>query len=459
MPKKKQLATVTVPNVELVRVGTWNASTGRVTIDRSDLDSMVAAAGDGETDRAPVKLGHVEEPDKGYPSLGWVENLRVEQRSPGEGKPDVDVLVGDLVGVPAALAEIMPSAYRRRSVEIDWGVTTASGDKHRAVLAGLALLGEEAPAVKGLADVLPLFEVPERTAAAGNADAESRDRVEFADGPEDSAEEDRLREIRWAVQSVVRGLIEVAMQTGNPAKIPDLLETVAEPLRSLLPQGMRDMLSSMGQTSTDEPAAGGDDKDQTMRYGAATKRLLGLAEDATDEQVETTLSERGGRDALQEALDATDGDDGDGDGDDDENDDGSGDEPPSALSASTLSELREAGLTVVDSDTVARLQEGAQAGLEARTAQQAEQIDRAITSALSDGRLRPTDEKKWRSRLERDFATFSEVLAEQPVVVPLGERGVEDTGGAGPTGDEFAEGDEAYPSDWLPEVTQQTAGD
>lgn len=148
------MPTVNIPGVALVRAGTWNASTGRVTISKADLRDMATAAQDPDVDAAPIKLGHVDPRFDGEPALGWVKNLRLSS--------DGSTLLGDLVDVPAALADIIPTAYARRSVEIAWGTEAPDGTKRGAVLTGLALLGVSAPAVKGLADVY--------TATAGDAD-------------------------------------------------------------------------------------------------------------------------------------------------------------------------------------------------------------------------------------------------------------------------------------------------
>jgi hypothetical protein len=142
---------VTIPNVELVASGSWLAAAGDGTLTEDDLDAMVAAAADPEVDAAPLRIGHTDARFDGEPSLGWVENVRREGTK----------LLGDLVGVPAKLAEVIPAAYRRRSVEMlgsaDTPVTTASGKTYSRVLSGLALLGVQRPAVKGLADVLALY--------------------------------------------------------------------------------------------------------------------------------------------------------------------------------------------------------------------------------------------------------------------------------------------------------------
>jgi hypothetical protein len=143
MPTTTRLATVTLRDVEITAAGSHLASTGPVTITPEDLDAMIEAAQDPEVDHAAVRIGHTDPRFDGEPAVGWVENLRrVGNR-----------LVGDVSGVPARMAELVQTAFRRRSAEVGWGVRTPSGKTHPAVLTGLALLGVTAPAVKGLADV------------------------------------------------------------------------------------------------------------------------------------------------------------------------------------------------------------------------------------------------------------------------------------------------------------------
>jgi hypothetical protein len=146
-----RMATATIRDVELVSTGTWSASTGVTRIERGDLESILAAAADPDVDAAPIKLGHIDPRFDGEPAAGWVRPTRIVDR---DGR---STLLGDFVGMPARLAELAPTAYRRRSVEIIWSAKTAKGRAYRAVLTGIALLGVAAPAVKGLADVMALF--------------------------------------------------------------------------------------------------------------------------------------------------------------------------------------------------------------------------------------------------------------------------------------------------------------
>lgn len=148
---------VTVKDVPLIRVGTWDASTGESAITREDLDNIVAAAARTDVlDLPVVKIGHTDprfdNPDwDGEPAYGQVTNVRVTDDRDG-------TLVGDLVNVPTELAEKLDSAYPYRSVEIYWGVKLKDDrgkvlEEFPAVLTGLALLGESAPAVSGLGTI------------------------------------------------------------------------------------------------------------------------------------------------------------------------------------------------------------------------------------------------------------------------------------------------------------------
>lgn len=149
-------ATATIRDVELVSVGTWAASTGVTKVTRPDLEAMLAAHADGLVDHAPIKLGHAsplnDDLGDGEPAYGWVIPTGIRPNAAG-----ADTLVGDLVGMPAKLAEVAPAAYRRRSVEIAWQVKTTGGKTYAAALIGIALLGAAPPAVKGLADLVALY--------------------------------------------------------------------------------------------------------------------------------------------------------------------------------------------------------------------------------------------------------------------------------------------------------------
>jgi hypothetical protein len=141
---------VTIPDVELVRVGVHEISNGTWHVERADLADAVAASRAGVIRDPVIKLGHEGPMRDGAPALGRVRNLRVTNGG--------DVLVGDFVDVPRAVAAMMPKAWPQRSVEglVDWDF---GGRTWRLVITACALLGATMPGVQGLADIADLEDV------------------------------------------------------------------------------------------------------------------------------------------------------------------------------------------------------------------------------------------------------------------------------------------------------------
>ncbi|BBY76995.1 hypothetical protein MPRF_38940 [Mycolicibacterium parafortuitum] len=136
---------VTIPNVDLVRVGVHEISTGTWRVTPEDLADAVAAHRAGAIRDAVIKLGHTGMGDAA-PALGRVSNLQLGESG--------NVLIGDFHGVPKAVAAVIRRAYPQRSVE-GWVNYTdpVSGRGFRFVLTAVALLGAELPGVDGLADL------------------------------------------------------------------------------------------------------------------------------------------------------------------------------------------------------------------------------------------------------------------------------------------------------------------
>jgi hypothetical protein len=141
----------TIPNVELVKVGVWQCSTGEWTVTAADLASAVAAAKAGVIRSAPLKLGHQGPMRDAAPALGRVTNLRTTNNG--------NILVADFVDVPRALAPVLAKAYGQRSVEALIDYEAADGRRWPLVIEAVALLGAQLPAVDGLADVAALYGV------------------------------------------------------------------------------------------------------------------------------------------------------------------------------------------------------------------------------------------------------------------------------------------------------------
>jgi len=141
----------TIRGVELVRVGTWEISTGEWTVTADDLAAAVAAHNAGVLPRPRLKIGHTDPRFDGGPALGRVDNLRLADGG--------NTLVGDFVDVPAAVASLLPHSYPSRSVEALIDYTAPDGTVWPLVIQAVALLGGTAPGIETLADITNLHGV------------------------------------------------------------------------------------------------------------------------------------------------------------------------------------------------------------------------------------------------------------------------------------------------------------
>ncbi|MDL4812808.1 hypothetical protein [Actinomadura opuntiae] len=160
---------VTVPNVELMHVGTWDISTGTATFTSGDLANAVAALDCPAVRRPVLKLGHTEpDPDEhgmrwdGEPAIGYIANMAVVEGG--------RTLVGDYAGMPAWLTgEVLASAYPDRSIEGHYDFRCQLGHTHPFVVTAVALLGVVPPGIgtlQSLQDVAALYGVAAADAVA-----------------------------------------------------------------------------------------------------------------------------------------------------------------------------------------------------------------------------------------------------------------------------------------------------
>lgn len=141
---------VTYPNVELLAVGEdWITSTGVFTFTPEDLESAIAAEFAPELPGPVLKFGHTDHRfmGDGEFSVGRVKNLRMSANGM--------TLIGDFVGVPRWLADVLPYAYPRRSIEGDWvGMSRRNQPTWEGFhLTAMALLGAFYPACARLEDL------------------------------------------------------------------------------------------------------------------------------------------------------------------------------------------------------------------------------------------------------------------------------------------------------------------
>lgn len=141
-------ALVTIPSVEIVHTGFhWRGHPEPTTVTRAHLESIVQAAQDPIIPRPGVKLGHSDPRFQGEPYLGRLINLRLNDKG--------DAVIADWAGVPAWLANIHDTAWPSRSAELDHGKTLGypGAEKYPVVCTGLALLGVHPPAITILDDI------------------------------------------------------------------------------------------------------------------------------------------------------------------------------------------------------------------------------------------------------------------------------------------------------------------
>lgn len=171
----------TIRDVELIRVGTWEISSGEWAVTADDLRAAVAAHTAGVVRRPVLKIGHTDPRFDGGPALGRIDNLRITDGG--------NTLVGDFVDVPGPVATLLPHSYPSRSVEALLDYEAPDGTVWPLVLTAVALLGQTAPGIETLADI---------TALHGVAASSARRVVVAATPPRSNRPADRARAIAVA---------------------------------------------------------------------------------------------------------------------------------------------------------------------------------------------------------------------------------------------------------------------
>jgi hypothetical protein len=152
VPAAAPLASIS--GVELMHTGQWDISTGTVEFTQDDLMAAVSALDCPAIRRPVLKLGHTDPRFDGEPACGWVANLATTDNG--------NTLVGDYVGMPGWLGDILPSAYPDRSIEGAWNFQCQIGHVHPFVVTAVAFLGVTAPGIgtlESLQDVAAMYGV------------------------------------------------------------------------------------------------------------------------------------------------------------------------------------------------------------------------------------------------------------------------------------------------------------
>jgi hypothetical protein len=161
---------ITIPNVTLIKVGAWPAHgnspgmSNEVVFTEEDLRNIIAAMECPDVKEPRMILGHTGPTAPAGMSAVADEGFFGEQ--PAIGKfincalsSDGQEITGDLAGVPAWLAKILPTAYPNRSTEVYWDVPSGipGAPNHACIMPRVALLGTGLPAVATLEDLRVFF--------------------------------------------------------------------------------------------------------------------------------------------------------------------------------------------------------------------------------------------------------------------------------------------------------------
>lgn len=443
-----EFALQTIPGVEIARVGTWQTSTGTWVCTPADIQDAVRAAAD-PTFRTPViKLGHTDPRFDGEPAFGVIKNIRASE--------DGQVLLGDLTGVPAWLAEMMPTSYPSRSIEATMDVTTPQGARYGMVVNGLALLGVALPAIQSLGQLRERLGVTEDVMAAALPEGVTASRAVFASVPAGegagvivraSATIDQLiqavkgwvtgkglsdycyvREVYtdrvildddqgrlWAVTWAESG---GTFTFGDPQAVMVEYVPVANTVAAAAARSVnlpliyvRGQVAAAG-SATGPITEGANVPDLTERQ-RRIREALGLGEDVTAEQIEQ---------AVLDKLQAPPAE-------------------PSTSQAGTAPATTDPGQAAPEGQQAApQPQQVAASGpdprleqitelsrevAELRRARYEEGRDRVIQAALATGKIKPAQRDTWVARYDKDPALTADILAslEPGTAVPVAARG------------------------------------
>ncbi|WOF21172.1 hypothetical protein IHV82_03855 [Mycobacterium avium] len=402
---------MTVPGVELMRVGKWNLSTGEWECTTKEIAAAIDAHNKGLLRKPVIRLGHNDPRFSGDPAVGWLDNLRASE--------DGQALIGDMVGVPEWLAEILPSAYPSRSIEGLYDYTAPDGSEHEFVLTGLALLGATRPGVESLQslqDVARLYDI----AAAGQVGGKAIElTIEAADAPKpygdvkyadpkngkypiDTAEHVRAA---WAYINMPKNQKDYS--AAELAQIKDRIKAAAKKFGIKI---------EAGEASETEGGA-------IVALPEKVAEALGIDASADEDTVLAKIAE------LKPPAPAAEPEP----------------EPQPAPVAAAAGVVN--GLVQIEQATLDELKAAAAQGVEARARQIAEEDERTVMAAIGQGKIAPARKDHWLAALKADRDGTKQVLASLAAgLIPVNEVGHQ--GVAGQIGFEGAPDPEQQAKDY-----------
>ena len=418
---------VTVPGVELMKVGKWNLSTGEWECTPTEIQAAIDAHQADVLRKPVIRLGHNDSRFSGEPAVGYLDNLRSSE--------DGQTLLGDMVGVPQWLADIMPSAYPSRSIEGLYDYTAPDGSEHEFVMTGLALLGATKPGVeslKSLQDVATLYDtvaaaekiggkaIEVMIEAASKADDDGVEPdgdsgsdatkkpfgdVEYADP---GYQDDGVSRYPIDTKAHVKAAWAYINKSSDAGKYhPNQLRRIKDRIKAAAKKfGIK--IEAATASDTEKEAIVATLEEQLIA-------AMGLAPNATHDDI---VAAAAGRGSKKDDPDEDDDDDAESNADEGEDDD------PKPKAKNGKAKVAASGVMQIDAEQYRSLVEAAEAGQEARRLQIAESDDRVVMAAIKEGRIPPARKDHWLGLMRADRDGTKEVLASlAPGLVPVSEMG------------------------------------
>jgi hypothetical protein len=381
---------VTVPGVELMRVGKWNLSTGEWECTGKEIAAAIDAHQKGLLRKPVIRLGHNDPRFSGDPAVGWIDNLRASA--------DGEALIGDMVGVPEWIAEILPSAYPSRSIEGLYDYTAPDGSSHEFVLTGVALLGATRPGVESLQslqDVARLYDIAAAGQVGGKAieltieaaDAKPYGDVAYADpGYQKDGKErypiDSAAHVRSAWSYINMPKNQKDYSAAELAQIKDRIKAAAKKF------GITIEAASASETK------GG----ATVALPDKVAEALGIDASADEDAILAKIA------ALTPAPKA----------------EAEQAAPEQVAAAAGVVQ----GLVQIERAQLDELKAAAAQGVEARARQIAEEDERTVMAAIGQGKIAPARREHWLNALKADRDGTKQVLASLAAgLIPVTEVG------------------------------------
>lgn len=500
-------ALVDVEDVEIVQTGIkYPLASGPRTFTVEDLQDVVESQGDAAVKAPRVKIGHVASlgiMEDGQPAIGTITDLKLEQNG--------HLVTGTLHDVPEWYASILPSAYPARSIEALTGVKTSTDNSWQVVLTDLAMLGVMWPGVGTLEDIQQLYskDGPDNVkvlSTRGEVEAVFGKQLAASASVTGQANVDQVmrayREHKdadqfwWWIRSMMMDPDELIVEDeehGELYRVPYEIKgddvEFKDPIAVKIvyedkPKKEQKEAASMALVATIHSmhpnvvdlATFKSRKEYQMGAGikgdmdpVALRNALGLADDASDDDVKTALASAGfvakpGEEASTTTAPAAEST---GSSATTQQQSGAPDNTapsgptdpaeqtatPAAASASPP--VGADGIVRMDVDTYNRLMTGAAAGLAAHQRLNSGDRDGIISAAINAGKIAPARKEFWEKKWgvdEEEVRTLLTATVDKgglaPGLIPVSPTGtdLDATHGQG------AGADDSYPAEWLPEV-------